>query len=59
MPQLGDLALNTYPSSSAGSGSAVMAAVWSTVPLRLTSRPSAVSRIASRGVPSPISISGQ
>ena len=36
-----------------------MAAVWSAVPLRLTRRPSAVSRIASRGVPSPIWISGQ
>jgi len=45
MPQLGDLALNTYPSSPVGSGNAVIAAVWSAVPLRLTSRPSAVSRI--------------
>ena len=36
-----------------------MAAVWSAVPPRLTRRPSAVSRIASRGVPSPIETSGQ
>jgi hypothetical protein len=41
-----------------------MAAVWSAVlseegPPRLTSRSSAVSRIGSRGVPSPISTSGQ
>ena len=36
-----------------------MAAVWSAVPPRLTRRPAAVSRIGSRGVPSPISISGQ
>ena len=36
-----------------------MSAVWSAVPLRLTSRPSAVSRIGSRGVPSPIETSGQ
>ncbi len=36
-----------------------MAAVWSAVPPRLTSRPSAVSRIASRGVPRPIETSGQ
>src|SRR5947208_13758566 len=59
MPQLGDLALNTYPSSPVGSGNAVIAAVWSAVPLRLTSRPSAVSRIGSRGVPSPMETSGQ
>ena len=60
MPQLGDLALNTYPSSpSAGSGRAAIASVWSAVPLRLTSRPSAVSRIGSRGVPSPMDTSGQ
>ena len=36
-----------------------MAAVWSAVPLRLTRRPAVVSRIASRGVPSPIETSGQ
>jgi hypothetical protein len=59
MPQLGDLALNTYPSSSAGTGNAIIASVWSKVPPRLTRRPPAVSRIASRGVPSPISTSGQ
>ena len=60
MPQLGDLALNTYPSRSpAGSGRAAITAVWSAVPLRLTSRPSAVSRIGSRGVPRPIETSGQ
>ena len=60
MPQLGDLALNTYPSSPApGSGRAAIASVWSAVPLRLTSRPSAVSRIGSRGVPSPMDTSGQ
>ena len=60
MPQLGDLALNTYPSRSAsGSGRASIEPVWSAVPLRLTSRPPAVSRIGSRGVPSPIETSGQ
>ena len=60
MPQLGDLALNTYPSRSAGGkGRAAIAAVWSAVPPRLTSRPPAVSRIGSRGVPSPMDTSGQ
>ena len=58
-PQLGDLALNTYPSTAGGSGRAAMARVWSAVPLRLTRRPSVSSRIGSRGVPSPISTSGQ
>src|SRR5579859_1311194 len=64
-PQLGDLALNTYPSSPErpsspeGSGRPSIDSVWSAVPLRLTSRPESVSRIGSRGVPSPISTSGQ
>jgi hypothetical protein len=36
-PQLGDLALKTYPSSPAVRGSAAIAAEWSMAPLRLTS----------------------
>ena len=40
-------------------GSAAITSVWSRLPDRLTSRPPAVSRIGSRGVPSPIDTSGQ